>query len=274
MARDFDGSDDNLLVDVAAVTAYPFTISCWGNSDSTAGNAVLGCIVDKDVGTVRHLLYHEGADNTIICQSSVGGSTALAETSTNIDTGVWYHACGVFAAAQDHRAFLNGGGKISDIINSAAIGAVDRTAVGRSMDSTASAPYNGKLAEFAIWDVALTDAEVLILAAGFSPLLVRPQSLVHYVPLIGRTSPEIEIIRGNDMAITGATAFPHPPMIWPTQSLSGFAAAPAVALPVGKRRVIRIGEMLKYAPAPILAGGLGLAWVINRRNKLLREGRN
>lgn len=43
---------------------------------------------------------------------------------------------------------------------------------------------------------------------------------------------------------------------------------------VGKRRVIRIGEMLKYAPAPILAGGLGLAWVINRRNKLLRDGRN
>ena len=236
MARDFDGSDDNLLVDVAVVTAYPFTISCWGNSDSTAGNAVLGCIVDKDVGTVRHLLYHQSANDTIICQTDEGGGTALAETSTSIGTGVWYHACGVFAADQDHRAFLNGGGKISDITNSVAIGAVDRTAIGRSMDSTPSAPYNGKLAELAIWDVALTDAEVLVLATGFSPLLVQPQSLVHYVPLIGRTSPEIEIIQGNDLTITGATVFQHPPMIWPTQPISGFAAAPAppagISIPV------------------------------------------
>lgn len=46
-------------------------------------------------------------------------------------------------------------------------------------------------------------------------------------------------------------------------------AAPAVT-----RRPIIIVDMMKYVPAPILVGGLGLAWVINRRNKLIRDGRN
>ena len=213
MARDFDGSDDNLIVNVAAVTAYPFTISCWGRSDSTASNNVLGGLYDKDVGTVRHMLYHEGADDTIICQSDEGGGTALAETSTNIGTSVWYHACGVWAASQDHRAYLNGGGKISDLINDVAIGAVDRTAIGRNMDSTPSSAYNGRLAEFAVWDVALTDAEVLALAGGIPAWKVRPKNLVLYVPVWGLQSPEPDYGGSqNDLTVTGATPANHPPV--------------------------------------------------------------
>ncbi len=38
--------------------------------------------------------------------------------------------------------------------------------------------------EEANWNVALTDAEVAALASGVSPLLVRPENLVRYRPLI------------------------------------------------------------------------------------------
>ena len=42
---------------------------------------------------------------------------------------------------------------------------------------------DGSLAEAAIWNAALSDAEVAALATGVSPLLVRPGSLVFYAPL-------------------------------------------------------------------------------------------
>lgn len=36
----------------------------------------------------------------------------------------------------------------------------------------------------AIWDVALSDAEVALLSRGASPMLVRPEALVEYWPMI------------------------------------------------------------------------------------------
>jgi hypothetical protein len=43
---------------------------------------------------------------------------------------------------------------------------------------------NGSLAEVGIWNAALTAAEVLSLARGMSPSLIRPQSLTIYAPLV------------------------------------------------------------------------------------------
>lgn len=45
-------------------------------------------------------------------------------------------------------------------------------------------PFNGYVAECALWNTALTDAEIESLAKGFSPRRIRPQSLVFYAPLL------------------------------------------------------------------------------------------
>lgn len=65
-----------------------------------------------------------------------------------------------------------------------------------------------------------------------------------------------------------AATFTIPGFANPTTMIMTFKES--AAAPAPRRRVIPISEMLKYAPTPILADGLGLAWVINRRNKLLR----
>lgn len=38
----------------------------------------------------------------------------------------------------------------------------------------------GDISEVGYWNVALTDADVAVLAKGVSPLLVRPEGLVAY----------------------------------------------------------------------------------------------
>jgi hypothetical protein len=59
------------------------------------------------------------------------------------------------------------------------------TEVGRlNLNGGTYASFRGDLAEVAIWTAALSDAEIASLAKGFSPLRVRPQSLVYYQPLV------------------------------------------------------------------------------------------
>lgn len=86
--------------------------------------------------------------------------------------------------------------------------------------------WDGKIAEFGVWNRILSAAEADILGKGFSPLFI-PRGLVFYAPLVGKYSPEIDIVGGGSGTITGATAASHPRIIYPTTG--GFMSiAPAV----------------------------------------------
>ena len=74
---------------------------------------------------------------------------------------------------------------------------------------------SGHIAEAAIWNVALTAAEVTVLAKGVSPLFIRRQNLVAYWPLYGLHSPETDF-SGNNRVMTlnnGPTRGNHPPVV-------------------------------------------------------------
>ena len=71
---------------------------------------------------------------------------------------------------------------------------------------------SGDIAEAAIWNIALDDADVALLAKAFDPRMVRPEGLVFYAPLIGRYSPEIDRRGGLGLTVTGAVASVHPRM--------------------------------------------------------------
>ena len=74
----------------------------------------------------------------------------------------------------------------------------------------------GRMAEFGLWyGINLTAAEAAVLGDGFTPPFVRPASLKYYWPLIGRTSPEVELKRGVTATVTGATNTAHPRVLVP-----------------------------------------------------------
>ena len=63
------------------------------------------------------------------------------------------------------------------------------------------------MAEVAIWNVALSDAEVAVLSGGLPHILMRPDALVRYWPLWGRHDPEIQLVGGTDsLTLNGSPA--------------------------------------------------------------------
>ncbi len=215
MARDFNGSSDRLEADTAALTVEPLTFACWFNTDSNTVEEILMYIGDKDSADLNYwalLLKGDTAGDPVRAKAASGSASSAASTSTGFSTATWQHACAVFASATDRRAFINGGSKGTNATSRTPGATPDRTSIGRYGDSTPSNYYDGRIAEAAIWNVALTDNEVQMLAQGVSPLFVRTASLVSYWP-IGRGSPENSF--GGDvlaLTVTGAVVYDHAPV--------------------------------------------------------------
>ena len=226
MARKFNGSDEYLQIGNVPVSAAPITVSCLFNSDDITHNGCMVHLTDRNETDEYFMLTIRGADPGDFVQWTARTTgTNVSATSTLAFTNVgWHHACGIEYAADSRAVFYDGGNKGTETTNVVPAG-LDRTALGSMQDSSPGLYYNGELAEVAIWNVALTDAEVYILSLGTSPLLVRPESLVAYWPLMGRTSPEIDLIGRFELTVTGATIIEHPPVLYAHHVQIGLVAA-------------------------------------------------
>lgn len=80
----------------------------------------------------------------------------------------------------------------------------------------AGAAIDGMMAHDAHWNgIILTPSEVLSLASGMNPILIRPDSLVSYLPLTGTNSPEPDLIKNNTLSITGSKLGTSEPPVQP-----------------------------------------------------------
>lgn len=208
MARSFnDASNQYLEVDSAVLTDEPITMACQFKSDDATTFQTLMSIADKDVNTKWHKLILRGdmTGDPIHAGSWDGATSGFAITTWPYAAHVWHHACGVFAADNDRRVYIDGGSKGTNSNNVNVIN-LDTTAIGRLCRSSGGQCMSGVIAEAAIWNVALTDDEVKSLSKGFTPLLVRPQNLVAYWPLI--RTPDIDKVGGYDL-----TAYNNPGVV-------------------------------------------------------------
>ncbi len=192
MARLFDDANTDYLsrTDILDLTDYPFSMACWFNSD-VALNQTLMCFGSSGASQdYQEMRLRDPADSDVIMLTRTG-TIAIATTSAQWSINTLHHACGVVAASNSRAVYLDGGNKGTNISNRLFSGDYDRTRIGvLNIGATLSQYMSGMIAEAGIWNVALTDAEVAVLAAGYSPLFVRPQNLVAYWPLVrGLTDP-------------------------------------------------------------------------------------
>lgn len=184
--------------------------------------------MDDGTGSVDGF-YIQAVGNTagdpIRASVAAAGSFGEAATTTGYSANAWQHACGVFTSATSRAAFLNGGGKGTNAISRAPSG-LSRTMVGRYNAGASNVYADAAIAEAAIWDTDLTDAEVAILATGVSPLFVRPQNLVFYAPLSGSNATETDIIGGASITwVNTPTKAEHPRIIRPSAKILTFPSA-------------------------------------------------
>jgi len=143
-------------------------------------------------------------------------SYSSAHTSTAFVGGVWHHGCAVFASATSRTAYNNGGGAATDTVSITPIATTLGIAIGAIVTGSPIGYYVGDMAECGIWDVALTPDEVASLARGVSALSIRPQNLVGYWPIIGKSSPEIDLVGGvGATLVNGPITAPHCRIFYP-----------------------------------------------------------
>lgn len=217
MSRTFNGSTDYLRYNTGAIlSVHPVTLACWFKTTDTTNNQTLMAL-SASAATASLQEIHLGAaggtaGDPVRAYVADGSAAGQAVSSTGYSSGVWHHACGVFTAVNSRAAFIDGGSKGTDA-NSRTPAGIDQATMGARVQATTISLLTGNIAEAGIWDVALTDDEVASLAKGFSPLLIRPTSLVAYWPLIGKYSPEIDVVGGFGMTITSATVGDHSPLL-------------------------------------------------------------
>lgn len=174
-------SPDFLSSVTPPVTTFPCTLAGWFNSTSITQNQALISVGDDDGPSFISLEVSGGIAGDPVRARSGSGT---ASTTTGYTGSQWYHACGVFASATSRTAYIDGGSSGTNTTSDTPSG-ISSLQIGRVFfNNTAGQRFAGRIAETAIWNVALNIDEIRSLADGYRPSLIRPQNLVFYAPLI------------------------------------------------------------------------------------------
>lgn len=221
MSRVFDSaSTEYISTNTAAITGVPFSMACWYyRTDDTILNTLLFCGQSTSDDNYAALSIEDVGDgsnpSSVRAHSGTYGGTARnAYTSTAATQNTWEHACGVWKTLSDTKVYIDGGNVGSDGTTGTAESGHDRTTIGALRRLSGLGWMDGRIAEAAIWDIALSVEEVESLAAGYSPRYVRPEGLVLYVPM--SDDEDYDIIGGLTFATGGTpTVAAHPAIKYP-----------------------------------------------------------
>ena len=213
MARLFDDALSEYLKNTAASWSLPLSLSAWFQCDVEPGNMHIVSIGEADDTGYLSLRIIDSTDR-LRAQVFDGTTARLSEHTTNLAADTWYHGLAVFASTTSRIVYLDGEAAVESI-DSINLDSHDETTIGVSADSTPVGYWSGHIAEVAIWDTtALTAADALILAKGYSPLFVKPQNLKAYWPLVRGLNDRVD---GYNMTATGTVASAHPRIIYPSK---------------------------------------------------------
>lgn len=209
MARNFVAASAQYLRNAAAViSAAPFTAACWYRPTTLQQNELISIAVNG--ATNNHFSIACQAAGQI--QANARDTAAAQSVTTGIlVAGTWAHCGAVFASTTSRTAYLNGVAATVDTTSVNPAG-MNETLIGTGENNSKRA--NGDIAEAAIWNVALSTTDMLALAAGVCPLLIRPNALVFYSPLQGQASPEPDFRGRFDMTLNASPVYAVHPRIF------------------------------------------------------------
>ena len=164
---------------------YPLTINVWFYPPSAAVTGFLNMV---GMGHSTDYSYHRlRINNTTIRVSAVTVDTAFATTAVattaNYTASAWNMATYVCTSSTSRTVYMNAGSSGTTTVSRLVVGPTNWL-VGGAYQLAELPQYEGYLAEFSVWDAALTTDEITSLYTGAKADGIRPQSLKVYVPLV------------------------------------------------------------------------------------------
>lgn len=140
--------------------------------------------------TTNGAYYHQfdgvsASDPLAARKANDTGTSAIATITTSASANTWYHTAGVFTSDTSRTSYFDGTAGTANTTSITDPGADALILFCRQFNSTTSQGFVGRLAETAVYDVALTTSEIAGMSRGVSPMLVRPTALKRYYPLFG-----------------------------------------------------------------------------------------
>ena len=159
-----DASSEYLQTDKAVVTARPFTMSCWVNSndDSILQMAMTISDISSTTNFAWLALAGATAGDPVDCAMKDGSGIVGTVTSTGYTVGKWHHIVGTFG--DEIAAYIDGGSKTTTSVKTPTN--IDRLSIGRvHRAGTAPAYFSGSIFDARIYNRVLSDQEVFDLFA-------------------------------------------------------------------------------------------------------------
>lgn len=186
------------------------TVCAWVRPDEAVAQTIFA--IGDTGGNVNYFSLDLNTSFAALAQTRDASGLVTATSGTTGSINTWFHATAVFAAANDRRAYVNGG-TVGTNATSRTPASLDAATIGRLERSSPTQYFSGNIAEVGLWSVALSAVEIAALAAGIAPPSVQRDALVGYWPIWGIHSPEIDLTANNrTMTVTGATAANHAPV--------------------------------------------------------------
>jgi hypothetical protein len=198
-------SSQHISGTLASGFAFPLTLSAlFRSTDIAAVRTVIS--IAETATNARFVAFADGASGGDPIQFATNINNPAFST-TGFSNGIWDMCAGIARGLTDKSAYINGGNRGNDTTANPTA-TLNTVGIGARFNSSFGVFFQGDIAEAAIWNVDLTDAEIASLGKGFKPLRIRPQSLRFYAPIVRN----IQDLRG---AITltnngSATVANHP----------------------------------------------------------------
>lgn len=219
MSRSFNGSSNYLqTLSGAPVTAPPWTISLWFKGSVQAAYNFLAAL-DDGGATDRAYIAITGSGDTPAGRPTLFVSDDPTESNSFATAGftdnTWINITARRGANNDQSVSHSGANTGTDT-TSVTQGTPDRLTIGARGDMSGFGV--GLIGHIAVWDVELSDAEVLQLATLY-PTEVRPADLVAAWDCTENEDPILDSVGSNDLDVSGATfSADNPTLSFATQS--------------------------------------------------------
>lgn len=212
MARGVFSTSNYFSRGAAVVSAPPFTMQMWWYITGWGAGFQAGVQVGRSSGADhRHNIAIGDSGTPIVsCFSRTTTSDRSQITISAADHNKWNHQVGVWRSTANRQVYLNGA---AGVVNTTSLSptSLNATSIGIQTDGSGEPATTMRVAEVAIWDIDLSADDIAALAEGHSPLMVRRDRLVEYLPLVrGNWS------KSGAFGVTGAPGvLDHPRIILP-----------------------------------------------------------